>query len=84
MPQLDALRAFAVGAVLIHHLRAEYALPGGTSFGMLGVQLFFVLSGFLITGLLLGGRDAADRRIATPLRVLRQFYIRRALRIFPL
>ena len=84
MPQLDALRAFAVLAVLVHHLREEYLLPGGVALGMMGVQLFFVLSGFLITGLLLQGRDAADRDVARPLHVLRQFYTRRALRIFPL
>ena len=84
MPQLDGLRAFAVCGVLVHHLLGQYNLPGGFGIGLLGVQLFFVLSGFLITGLLLDGRDAADAGMATPRHVLRQFYIRRMLRIFPL
>src|SRR5436309_834307 len=88
MPQLDGVRALAVLAVLVHHyLSAAWPVldRAGTSLGFLGVKLFFVLSGFLITGILLEGRLADD----TPegrsrLRFLRQFYIRRFLRIFPL
>jgi hypothetical protein len=51
LPQLDSLRAFAVFAVMVGHLaaRATAALP----LGELGVRLFFVLSGFLITRILL-------------------------------
>ncbi|RWF23382.1 MAG: acyltransferase, partial [Mesorhizobium sp.] len=75
--QLDALRAVAVSLVLYAHFLA----PGGTSFlGHLGVRLFFVLSGFLITRLLLEARDAAAFE-AGP--ALRSFYVRRAIRIFP-
>ncbi|MDX8439874.1 acyltransferase family protein [Mesorhizobium australafricanum] len=75
--QLDALRALAVTLVLYSHFFA----PGGTSFlGHLGVRLFFVLSGFLITRLLLEARDA-DQFAAGP--ALRSFYARRAIRIFP-
>ena len=84
LPQLDGLRAFAVSAVVIHHLLSDYQLPGGLSIGLVGVQLFFVLCGFLITGLLLDGRDAIDRAGAEPGHVLRRFYARRTLRIFPL
>ena len=50
MPQLDTLRAFTVLAVLIHHLLNKQYLPGylaNLSLGLFGVQLFFVLSGFL-------------------------------------
>jgi peptidoglycan/LPS O-acetylase OafA/YrhL len=85
MPQLDALRAFAVGAVLVHHGLDERFLPAVLSSmpgGDLGVKLFFVLSGFLITGILLQWRKISvepDRLVAA-----RQFYIRRFLRIFPL
>ena len=75
--QLDALRAIAVMMVLYSHFFAA----GGSSFlGHLGVRLFFVLSGFLITRLLLEARAAAEFE-AGP--ALRSFYIRRALRIFP-
>jgi len=87
MPQLDGLRAFAVSAVLVHHLLDVSILPEAPfalSWGLLGVRLFFVLSGFLITGLLLSGRDAVEVRSVSRLHVLKQFYVRRALRIFPL
>ena len=85
MPQLDALRAFAVLAVMFQNYygsRAGIELP----IGEWGVQLFFVLSGFLITGILLNCREQALAQPATQQRKfqLRQFYIRRALRILPL
>ena len=79
MPQLDALRAFAVAAVAVSHWTPGpfgRVLPWGT-----GVQLFFVLSGFLITGILLRSRPA---ELGLPMTsVLRVFYMRRILRIFP-
>jgi len=75
--QLDTLRAVAVTLVLYAHFLA----PNGTSFlGHLGVRLFFVLSGFLITRLLLEARETAEFE-AGP--ALRSFYVRRAIRIFP-
>src|ERR1700752_5269649 len=83
MPQLDGLRAFAVGAVLIHHFFQPPRI-GGVDFALLGVWLFFVLSGFLITGILLRSRDQVDYGGYPSGFVLRQFYIRRFLRIFPL
>ena len=83
MPQLDGLRAFAVGAVLIHHF-FQPARIGGVDLALLGVWLFFVLSGFLITGILLRSRDQVDYSGSPSGFVLRQFYIRRFLRIFPL
>jgi peptidoglycan/LPS O-acetylase OafA/YrhL len=71
-PQLDGLRAFAVIAVLYsHYWGGEQSVAGS-----LGVRLFFVLSGYLITGMLLEARD----RGTSPLR---NFYARRALRLLP-
>jgi peptidoglycan/LPS O-acetylase OafA/YrhL len=81
MPQLDGLRTLAVGAVIWSHWLPAYQF--GFEWGVMGVNLFFVLSGFLITGILLDSRAGAarpgDRWFA-----IRQFYIRRVLRIFPL
>jgi peptidoglycan/LPS O-acetylase OafA/YrhL len=83
MPQLDGLRAFAVGAVLIHHFFQPPRFAG-VDFALLGVWLFFVLSGFLITGILLRSRDSIHDRSYPVSFALRQFYVRRVLRIFPL
>jgi peptidoglycan/LPS O-acetylase OafA/YrhL len=72
MPGLDGLRALAVLAVIAYHLRLGWA-PGG----LLGVGVFFTLSGYLITDLLLGQRDAVGH-----LR-LGDFWLRRARRLLP-
>ena len=81
---LDGLRGVAVLMVLLAHL-TPYAPSGNRALewlykvgqsGIYGVDLFFVLSGFLITGILLQTRARSTR--------WRDFYIRRALRIFPL
>ena len=69
---LDGVRAIAVGAVLLYHGGVSIA-PGG----FLGVDMFFVLSGFLITSLLITER-AATGRID-----LFQFWLRRARRLLP-
>jgi peptidoglycan/LPS O-acetylase OafA/YrhL len=77
-PGLDGLRAIAVGLVLLHH--TALLVPSFADHftgGFLGVDLFFVLSGCLITTLLLERRE---RREAHPLR---SFYARRALRLLP-
>jgi peptidoglycan/LPS O-acetylase OafA/YrhL len=77
-PQLDGLRAVAILCVLIEHeLTRSLHIPGWENFGSLGVMLFFVLSGFLITGLL------CKEEINTGNIDLKAFYMRRALRIFP-
>jgi len=80
MPQLDALRALAVLAVMAHHfLPVDHYIPTDyVTLGFLAVRLFFVLSGFLITGILLN--DRSDERG----HALRRFYLRRVLRIFPI
>ena len=84
MVQLDGLRALAVIPVVVHHLLIYY---GGVSFNlgaMYGVKLFFVLSGFLITLILLRSRAACDSSGKSRMLALRVFYTRRVLRIFPL
>lgn len=81
--QLDGLRTFAVLAVMGEHWAHGDWLrffPGG----MAGVRLFFVLSGFLITGILLRARDQANAAGQPVRTTLARFYVRRFLRIFPL
>lgn len=81
-PQFDGLRALAVGLVAYHHWVYDPA-PRGAWYtfhlGPFGVQIFFVLSGFLITGILRqhGGKVSAAH-------LFKAFYARRALRIFPI
>src|ERR1700759_4657127 len=80
MRQLDAVRFAAVLLVFIQHLGGSTVLP----WGHLGVNLFFVLSGFLITGILLRSREKSDAGSITKRTSIWQFYARRLLRIFPL
>ncbi len=72
MPGVDGLRALAVAAVVIYHLGAGW-LPGG----FLGVDVFFVISGYLITSLLL-----AEHRRTGHIELVR-FWMRRARRLLP-
>jgi peptidoglycan/LPS O-acetylase OafA/YrhL len=72
MPGLDGLRAFAVVAVVLYHADISW-MPAG----FLGVDIFFVISGFLITALLLSEHGSHGR-----IRVWR-FWARRALRLLP-
>lgn len=83
IPALDGLRGLAILLVMLHHqtvMRAstwfDEFLLWPLKFGFCGVDLFFVLSGFLITGILL---DAKGKH-----RYFLNFYGRRVLRIFPL
>jgi peptidoglycan/LPS O-acetylase OafA/YrhL len=81
MPQLDGLRTLAVAAVAWSHWMGPYQFR--FDWGLMGVNLFFVLSGFLITGILLDSR-AGTAGPAGRWFAIRQFYTRRVLRIFPL
>ncbi|HSP27379.1 MAG TPA: acyltransferase, partial [Ilumatobacteraceae bacterium] len=71
-PALDGLRALSVGVVLLYH--AGFSWMHG---GFFGVEVFFVVSGFLITSLLL---DESERNGHVSFR---QFWLRRARRLFP-
>jgi peptidoglycan/LPS O-acetylase OafA/YrhL len=84
IPSLDGLRAISILMVLLAHASASADFPSGTSkilenivSGSVGVRIFFVISGFLITTLLLQ-QEQRDGQIS-----LKQFYQRRILRIFP-
>ena len=73
VPALDGLRALAVLAVILYHAHLPPWLPGG----FLGVEVFFVISGYLITSLLLKEWER-DQRVN-----LKVFWLRRARRLLP-
>jgi len=79
IPSLDGVRAISITLVVMCHLAnwKHISLPFPTIYGSLGVRIFFVLSGFLITKLLLREHERTETIS------LRDFYIRRAYRIFP-
>jgi peptidoglycan/LPS O-acetylase OafA/YrhL len=74
IPELDGIRGVAIALVLICHSFDGSAAAG--IMGAMGVDLFFVLSGYLITTILLTAKSGPH--------YFRNFYVRRALRIFPL
>ena len=74
---LDGIRCLSILVVIWHHATPSN-LPEIFSRGFLGVDMFFVLSGYLIVTLLLRERSNSGGNIS-----LKGFYIRRALRIFP-
>jgi|HubBroStandDraft_4_1064222.scaffolds.fasta_scaffold12521_3 peptidoglycan/LPS O-acetylase OafA/YrhL len=81
IPALDGLRAVAISLVLLAHLRATPGFPAWLDaprfYGGLGIELSFVISGFLITSKLMGEEERSGRI------GLGAFYRRRALRILP-
>jgi peptidoglycan/LPS O-acetylase OafA/YrhL len=82
--QLDSLRAIAVLLVIITHWFPEgHPLNTYTSF-FNGVDIFFTLSGFLITGILLENREQIAVAGTSKWSVFKNFYARRTLRIFPI
>ncbi|MBK9332811.1 MAG: acyltransferase [Ignavibacteria bacterium] len=83
MPQLDSLRAFSIFLVLLGHWVQEDVWFKKIPVGTIGVTIFFVLSGFLISGILMKNRDSADQENKGIFYFLKHFYIRRTLRIFP-
>lgn len=82
--QLDSIRAIAVFIVIVSHWLTQSALVKALISAQLGVNIFFVLSGFLITGILLKSRDHAEGAAAGKAPVVKNFFVRRSLRIFPI
>jgi len=83
IPELDGMRAVAIGAVLLYHCWGYLgeapvgrAVSSLAAIGWAGVDIFFAISGFLITGILLSAREQAN--------YYKRFFIRRSIRIFPL
>lgn len=83
IPAYDGIRGIAILFVLLYHFASSLMVLGLTSpildafqFGWCGVDVFFALSGFLITGILLDSKSSPN--------YFKSFYARRALRIFPL
>jgi peptidoglycan/LPS O-acetylase OafA/YrhL len=72
LPGLDGMRALAVSAVMVYHANPDW-LPGG----FLGVEVFFVISGYLITLLLIAEKER------TSTIDMKQFWVRRARRLLP-
>lgn len=80
--KIDGCRAIAVAAVLFSHYLPEGYITHDLPFGRWGVQLFFVISGYLITKILLNSKLKLESNTGKR-TLLKVFYIRRILRIFP-
>jgi peptidoglycan/LPS O-acetylase OafA/YrhL len=81
---LDGIRAIAVFLVIISHWLEKSYFSQNFSPGVIGVDIFFVLSGFLITNILLQNRIQAELSDNSKKLVIKNFFIRRSLRIFPI
>ena len=84
-PGLDTLRAIAIILVIFSHwLPYEHFVNSFLPNGPLGVTLFFVLSGFLITGILLNEKTKLELGQKSISAIFKAFYLKRSLRIFPI
>jgi peptidoglycan/LPS O-acetylase OafA/YrhL len=82
--QIDGLRCFAVlGVMLCHFIHFENVYFSRLPFGQ-GVNLFFVISGFLITKILLIKKEHIEQKETSLKEVIKSFFYRRSLRIFPI
>ena len=77
IPSLDGLRTVSIALVIASHAARNFGPTAAYNIGDLGVRVFFVISGFLITGLLIAESEKSGRID------LLKFYFRRTLRIFP-
>jgi peptidoglycan/LPS O-acetylase OafA/YrhL len=81
---LDGLRAIALFLVIVSHWLDKSYLVQAVAPGAIGVDIFFVLSGFLITTILLQNKRQAEAQGNDKMVVIKNFFIRRSLRIFPI
>lgn len=82
--QIDSFRFFAVLLVLISHWLSNYTIVKSLHFGSLGVDTFFIISGFLISNQLYLYKEGIDLKLKTFKHSIYIFFIRRSLRISPL
>lgn len=82
--QLDSIRAIAVILVICSHLLPSSAVINFTPNGIIGVTIFFVLSGFLITKILLDDKNLIVSSYVPISTIIKNFYAKRTLRIFPI
>jgi peptidoglycan/LPS O-acetylase OafA/YrhL len=80
IPKLDALRAIAALMVIVSHYTLELKLKN-FKYGANGVPIFFVISGFLITSILLNQKNTLNKSIW---ELFKNFIFKRALRLFPI
>jgi peptidoglycan/LPS O-acetylase OafA/YrhL len=83
-PQLDSLRFFAILLVMFAHWMHDFPIVNSIRLGAFAVDLFFVISGFLITLQLLNLKQAIDEGQFSIFMGFKRFFWRRILRIFPL
>lgn len=77
-PQIDVLRFFAAFIVITHHFYLDMGKVFINWYGEYGVEIFFCLSGFLITSILLSKKNTLPKG-----KIIKDFIIRRILRLFP-
>ena len=82
--ELDSIRTFAVMLVVVHHWLPESHILNALPNGEIGVNAFFVLSGFLISRILFENRKKINDKDSRKIHLIKNFVIRRTLRIFPI
>jgi peptidoglycan/LPS O-acetylase OafA/YrhL len=82
--QLDVIRAFAVILVIVSHWIPASNILNSIPNGEIGVDIFFVLSGFLISYILFENKNKFESLNLSKTKLIKNFYFRRAIRIFPI